>query len=87
MGAPGKLLFLLHAHLPFVRHPDYERFLEEVVVISTAHGLKFTEFKVAYHEKSLEKISCDFANPIFKAPAKIGPVMDILKKEMAERRR
>src|SRR5574344_1414482 len=44
---------------------------EEVVVISTAHGLKFTEFKVAYHEKSLEKISCDFANPIFKAPAKI----------------
>lgn len=29
MGAPGKLLFLLHAHLPFVRHPDYERFLEE----------------------------------------------------------
>lgn len=60
---------------------------EEVVVISTAHGLKFTEFKVAYHEKSLEKISSDFANPIFKAPAKIGPVMDILKKEMAERRR
>jgi threonine synthase len=60
---------------------------EEVVVISTAHGLKFTEFKVAYHEKSLEKISSDFANPIFKAPAKIGPVMDILKKEMAARRR
>lgn len=29
MGAPGKLLLLLHAHLPFVRHPDYERFLEE----------------------------------------------------------
>ena len=27
---------------------------EEVVVISTAHGLKFTEFKVAYHEGSLE---------------------------------
>jgi len=24
---------------------------------------------------------------VFKAPAKIGPVMDILKKEMAERRR
>lgn len=60
---------------------------EEVVVISTAHGLKFTEFKVAYHEKSLEAISSSFANPVFKAPAKIGPVMDILKKEMAERRR
>jgi len=60
---------------------------EEVVVISTAHGLKFTEFKVAYHENTLEGISSKFANPIFKAPAEIGPVMDILKKEMAKRRR
>lgn len=57
------------------------------MVISTAHGLKFTEFKVPYHEKTLETVSSSFANPIFKAPAKIGPVMDILKKEMAERRR
>lgn len=29
MGVPGKLLLLLHAHLPFVRHPDHDRFLEE----------------------------------------------------------
>ena len=27
---------------------------ERVVVVSTAHGLKFTEFKRAYHEGSLE---------------------------------
>lgn len=60
---------------------------EEVVVISTAHGLKFTEFKVAYHEKRLEGILSKFANPVFEAPAEIGPVMDILKKEMAARRR
>ncbi|MCK5201706.1 MAG: DUF1957 domain-containing protein, partial [Spirochaetales bacterium] len=25
----GYLGFVLHAHLPFVRHPKYERFLEE----------------------------------------------------------
>jgi 1,4-alpha-glucan branching enzyme len=25
----GYLLFILHAHLPYVRHPEYERFLEE----------------------------------------------------------
>ncbi|THB63750.1 MAG: DUF1957 domain-containing protein, partial [Spirochaetaceae bacterium] len=25
----GKIVFLLHAHLPFVRHPEYSRFLEE----------------------------------------------------------
>lgn len=60
---------------------------EEVVVISTAHGLKFTEFKVAYHKQELEGISAKYANPIFEAPAELGPVMDILKKEMANRRR
>jgi threonine synthase len=60
---------------------------EEVVVVSTAHGLKFTEFKVGYHEGSLAGLSSQYANPVFKAPASIGPVMDILKKEMAARRR
>jgi predicted glycosyl hydrolase (DUF1957 family) len=25
----GFLSLVLHAHLPFVRHPEYERFLEE----------------------------------------------------------
>lgn len=59
---------------------------EEVVVISTAHGLKFTEFKVAYHESSLEGLTSRYANPIFKAPAELGAVMDILKREMAARR-
>src|SRR5438876_11839784 len=26
---PGYLALLLHAHLPFVRHPEHEHFLEE----------------------------------------------------------
>src|SRR3979490_2014238 len=26
---PGHLALVLHAHLPFVRHPEYEHFLEE----------------------------------------------------------
>ena len=56
-------------------------------MVVTAHGLKFTEFKVGYHEKKLENICSKFANPVFKAPADLGAVMDILKKEMAERRR
>ena len=25
----GYLIVILHAHLPYVRHPEYERFLEE----------------------------------------------------------
>jgi threonine synthase len=60
---------------------------EEVVVVSTAHGLKFTEFKVGYHEKSLEGISAQYANPVFKAKPHFGSVMDILKREMQARRR
>ncbi len=35
---------------------------ERVVVISTAHGLKFTEFKARYHERALEGIDCRYAN-------------------------
>ena len=26
---PGFLALMLHAHLPFVRHPEHEKFLEE----------------------------------------------------------
>src|SRR6516225_512064 len=28
-GMPGYLSLVLHAHLPFVRHPEHEQFLEE----------------------------------------------------------
>lgn len=59
---------------------------EEVVVVSTAHGLKFTEFKVGYHEKTLAGIESQFANPVFRTKANLGEVMDVLKKEMQTRR-
>jgi threonine synthase len=36
---------------------------DRVVVISTAHGLKFTGFKVGYHEGSLDEVESEFANP------------------------
>jgi 1,4-alpha-glucan branching enzyme len=26
---PGHVALILHAHLPFVRHPEHEHFLEE----------------------------------------------------------
>src|SRR4026209_3043463 len=29
MAARGYLALILHAHLPFVRHPEHDRFLEE----------------------------------------------------------
>ena len=35
---------------------------DRVVVISTAHGLKFTEFKRKYHERALDEVTADHAN-------------------------
>src|SRR5690606_26338981 len=35
---------------------------QKVVVISTAHGLKFSEFKTGYHNRSLDGVRSDYAN-------------------------
>jgi threonine synthase len=35
---------------------------ERVVVISTANGLKFTDFKIRYHENTLDGVSAHLAN-------------------------
>jgi threonine synthase len=49
-----------------------------VVVISTAHGLKFTGFKNRYHESQYEGMQCRFANPPIEVPAKYDSVRDAL---------
>jgi threonine synthase len=41
---------------------------EKVVVISTANGLKFTDFKVGYHAGSLPAIASPHANPPVELP-------------------
>jgi threonine synthase len=42
---------------------------DRVVVISTAHGLKFSRFKVDYHRRELEAVSERYANPPIELPA------------------
>jgi len=42
---------------------------DRTVVISTAHGLKFTDFKVGYHQQTLPGIASRFANPPIYLPA------------------
>ncbi len=42
---------------------------ERVIVLSTAHGLKFTDFKVHYHERSLPEVVSHLANPPLELPA------------------
>jgi threonine synthase len=41
---------------------------DKVVVISTANGLKFTDFKVGYHARTLAAVASRFANPPIELP-------------------
>ena len=52
---------------------------DRTVVVSTAHGLKFAQSKVAYHSSEIEGMACRFANPPVKVKADYGSVMDVLK--------
>ncbi len=54
---------------------------DRVVVISTAHGLKFTEFKKGYHEGTLDEVESHYANRPIELPAKV----DSVKKAIYER--
>jgi len=58
---------------------------EHVVVISTAHGLKFTDFKVQYHEEKLGFPS-RFANKPIELPARVDAVKDALQNALKKRR-
>ena len=42
---------------------------QRVIVIATAHGLKFTGFKVGYHDGSLADVPARYANPPLDLPA------------------
>jgi threonine synthase len=53
---------------------------EKVVCVSTAHGLKFTEFKVRYHERSIDGVDARFANPPVYLPPNYGEVVDSITK-------
>lgn len=45
-----------------------------VTIISTAHGLKFSNFKVSYHENNLHDVVATHANPPVEVPANIDSV-------------
>ncbi|MCS7336836.1 MAG: threonine synthase [Verrucomicrobiae bacterium] len=57
---------------------------ERVVVISTAHGLKFVEMKVDYHQRKLE-MPCRYANEPVELPARLDAVKEALDKALASR--
>jgi threonine synthase len=53
---------------------------QRVVVISTAHGLKFSEFKIGYHEGTLSDVVARHRNPPVELPADAGAVKAELSK-------
>jgi threonine synthase len=58
---------------------------DRVVVISTAHGLKFVDFKVKYHEMRLAGIEPQLANPPLELPARYEQVRDAMLAEIERR--
>ena len=58
---------------------------EKVVVIATAHGLKFTDFKVQYHEGKLD-FPCTYANRPIDLPPTVDAVKKALDQELKKRR-
>jgi threonine synthase len=51
---------------------------EKVVCVSTANGLKFTEFKVKYHEGSIPGVSGKLKNPPQLLPPSFDKVVDAI---------
>lgn len=60
---------------------------ERVVVISTAHGLKFTQFKLGYHEDTLDEVEALHANPPVYLPADVKVVHEVIDRRLSEMER
>lgn len=58
---------------------------DRTIIISTAHGLKFSEFKVGYHEGALQGVDSRYANRPIELAADVNTVSEALEKELALR--
>jgi len=59
---------------------------DRTVVISTAHGLKFTDFKVNYHESTLDNVTSQYANPAVHLPADADAVKAEIEKRLTSQK-
>ncbi|CAI7780843.1 unnamed protein product [Closterium sp. NIES-53] len=57
---------------------------DRTVVVSTAHGLKFAQSKVAYHSNEIPGMVATFANPPVSVKDNLGSVMDVLRDRIAK---
>ncbi len=58
---------------------------DRIVVISTAHGLKFTDFKVAYHQNQLAGIDARTPNRPIELSASYDSVRDEIQRQIEKR--
>ncbi len=55
---------------------------DKIVVISTAHGLKFVEFKIGYHKSELDDVLPKYANRPIELPNEYNAVVDTIDKNI-----
>jgi len=55
---------------------------DRVVVISTAHGLKFTNFKIGYHEDALEQVRAWRRNPPIQLSPEVRAVQEAIARSL-----
>ncbi len=58
---------------------------DKVIVISTAHGLKFTDFKLKYHTGKLRDVEATHRNEPIHLAAKYDDVIDTINRELERR--
>jgi threonine synthase len=58
---------------------------DRVVVISTAHGLKFTDFKIGYHQRALADVESSLVNEPIELPARYDTVRDEILRQIDQR--
>lgn len=71
--------------LKLIEHKQVSK-KDRVIVISTAHGLKFSEFKIGYHEERLEGVSSQYANRPIELEADLGKISEVLERELQIRK-
>ena len=58
---------------------------QKVVVISTANGLKFTQFKIRYHENEIPGVESKHPNTPVQLPSEFEAVRDSVFRELDKR--
>lgn len=67
-----------------LRESGVIRATDKTVVVSTAHGLKFTQAKIDYHAGKIKEMACRYKNQPATVKADFGLVMDELKEFLAK---